>query len=188
MTASKLCWFKRVVKFPFAVSDRCRFIIKDATHFRGNKNRQDKVICVIIQQWFREKCMTATIQLHKWFDRFTDCFHDFYKSQCNLKSLTFFLIIALGWKLGYFQCGPASVEAVKNGQVQLPYDVPFVLAEVNADVVRWHEDKSSETGFTRISTNNYKQVNGMNAVRTCSSEWWRGSIFRRKLYLTRFAC
>ena len=28
--------------------------------------------------------------------------------------------------------GPASVEAVKNGQIGLLYDVPFVLAEVNA--------------------------------------------------------
>ena len=35
-----------------------------------------------------------------------------------------------------YQCGPASLEAVRRGEVTLPYDVPFVLAEVNADLVR----------------------------------------------------
>lgn len=34
--------------------------------------------------------------------------------------------------IGYFQLGPASVEAVKKGQIGLSYDVAFVLAEVNA--------------------------------------------------------
>lgn len=33
---------------------------------------------------------------------------------------------------GFFQLGPASVEAVRKGQVGLSYDVTFVLSEVNA--------------------------------------------------------
>jgi len=38
---------------------------------------------------------------------------------------------------GTFCCGPASVEAVKQGRVDLPYDGRFIFAEVNADRVNW---------------------------------------------------
>ncbi|KAL1785874.1 erythrocyte membrane band [Sigmodon hispidus] len=38
---------------------------------------------------------------------------------------------------GLFCCGPASVKAIKEGDVHLPYDTPFVYAEVNADEVIW---------------------------------------------------
>ncbi|XP_077582994.1 protein-glutamine gamma-glutamyltransferase E [Stigmatopora nigra] len=38
---------------------------------------------------------------------------------------------------GLYQCGPASVSAVFRGETELPYDVPFVFAEVNADCVDW---------------------------------------------------
>ncbi|XP_021012711.1 protein-glutamine gamma-glutamyltransferase Z [Mus caroli] len=38
---------------------------------------------------------------------------------------------------GLFCCGPASVKAIKEGDIQLPYDTPFVYAEVNADEVVW---------------------------------------------------
>ncbi|XP_068700415.1 protein-glutamine gamma-glutamyltransferase K-like isoform X2 [Montipora foliosa] len=38
---------------------------------------------------------------------------------------------------GVFRCGPASVNAVKRGEVYLPYDTAFVFAEVNADKVYW---------------------------------------------------
>ncbi|XP_057636748.1 protein-glutamine gamma-glutamyltransferase Z [Chionomys nivalis] len=38
---------------------------------------------------------------------------------------------------GLFCCGPASVKAIKEGDVHLPYDTPFVFAEVNADEVIW---------------------------------------------------
>ncbi|XP_049895373.1 protein-glutamine gamma-glutamyltransferase E [Epinephelus moara] len=34
-------------------------------------------------------------------------------------------------------CGPASVKAIRDGQVNLKYDCPFVFAEVNADIVEW---------------------------------------------------
>ncbi|XP_063106254.1 protein-glutamine gamma-glutamyltransferase Z isoform X2 [Cavia porcellus] len=36
-----------------------------------------------------------------------------------------------------FCCGPASVKAIKEGDVHLAYDTPFVFAEVNADEVIW---------------------------------------------------
>ncbi|XP_054720896.1 annulin-like [Uloborus diversus] len=36
-----------------------------------------------------------------------------------------------------YRMGPCSVVAVKRGEVQRPYDTPFVLGEVNADYVTW---------------------------------------------------
>nr|XP_020013015.1 protein-glutamine gamma-glutamyltransferase Z [Castor canadensis] len=38
---------------------------------------------------------------------------------------------------GMFCCGPASVKAIKEGDIHLAYDTPFVYAEVNADEVIW---------------------------------------------------
>ena len=38
---------------------------------------------------------------------------------------------------GVFCCGPASVEAIKQGNIHLPYDGAFVFAEVNADRLSW---------------------------------------------------
>ncbi|XP_035016094.2 protein-glutamine gamma-glutamyltransferase 2 [Hippoglossus stenolepis] len=36
---------------------------------------------------------------------------------------------------GVFCCGPASLKAIKEGQLTNKYDAPFIFAEVNADVV-----------------------------------------------------
>ncbi|XP_030589927.1 protein-glutamine gamma-glutamyltransferase 2-like [Archocentrus centrarchus] len=36
---------------------------------------------------------------------------------------------------GVFCCGPASLKAIKEGELTMKYDVPFIFAEVNADVV-----------------------------------------------------
>lgn len=41
---------------------------------------------------------------------------------------------------GVFRCGPASVNAVKKGEVYLPYDTGFIFAEVNGDRVYWEVD------------------------------------------------
>ncbi|CAL8337737.1 unnamed protein product [Lota lota] len=38
---------------------------------------------------------------------------------------------------GVYCCGPSSVKAVLKGDTHLKYDVPFVFAEVNADVIDW---------------------------------------------------
>uniref|UniRef100_A0A8C4Q5U7 Transglutaminase 1 n=1 Tax=Eptatretus burgeri TaxID=7764 RepID=A0A8C4Q5U7_EPTBU len=46
---------------------------------------------------------------------------------------------------GSFQCGPASVNAIKDGMVFLPYDTPFVFAEVNSDRIFWLLKKNGET-------------------------------------------
>ncbi|XP_069807655.1 protein-glutamine gamma-glutamyltransferase 5-like [Dendropsophus ebraccatus] len=38
---------------------------------------------------------------------------------------------------GIYCCGPASVKAIKEGEVHLNYDSPFVFSMVNADCVSW---------------------------------------------------
>ncbi|XP_041060955.1 protein-glutamine gamma-glutamyltransferase 2-like isoform X2 [Carcharodon carcharias] len=38
---------------------------------------------------------------------------------------------------GIYCCGPASVKAIKSGDIDQKFDSPFVFAEVNADYVSW---------------------------------------------------
>lgn len=38
---------------------------------------------------------------------------------------------------GVFQCGPASVNAIREGDVDLIFDMTFIFAEVNADRITW---------------------------------------------------
>merc|ERR1711962_804597 len=53
------------------------------------------------------------------------------------------------------QCGPASLEAIRRGDIGLGYDCPFVFAEVNADVMHWGEDDESDWGWKRMKMNKY---------------------------------
>ena len=46
--------------------------------------------------------------------------------------------------------------AVRNGLIGLGYDVGFLFAEVNADLVHFSEDKESVWGFRRTSSNHYQ--------------------------------
>ncbi|XP_052540204.1 protein-glutamine gamma-glutamyltransferase 2 isoform X2 [Tympanuchus pallidicinctus] len=45
---------------------------------------------------------------------------------------------------GVYCCGPAPVKAIKEGDLQMQYDIPFVFAEVNADVVYWIVQNNGE--------------------------------------------
>ncbi|XP_060043452.1 protein-glutamine gamma-glutamyltransferase 6 [Erinaceus europaeus] len=51
---------------------------------------------------------------------------------------------------GVFRCGPASVTAIREGDVHLAHDGPFVFAEVNADYITWlwNEDQSRERVYS----------------------------------------
>uniref|UniRef100_A0A8I3WBP5 protein-glutamine gamma-glutamyltransferase n=1 Tax=Callithrix jacchus TaxID=9483 RepID=A0A8I3WBP5_CALJA len=51
---------------------------------------------------------------------------------------------------GVFRCGPASVAAIREGDIHLAHDGPFVFAEVNADYITWlwHEDESRERVYS----------------------------------------
>ncbi|GAA6215973.1 coagulation factor XIII A chain-like [Lates japonicus] len=42
---------------------------------------------------------------------------------------------------GMYRCGPASVQAIKHGQICFPFDAAFVFAEVNSDVVFYSRKK-----------------------------------------------
>ncbi|XP_023143601.2 coagulation factor XIII A chain [Amphiprion ocellaris] len=42
---------------------------------------------------------------------------------------------------GMYRCGPASVQAIKHGQICYPFDAAFVFAEVNSDVVFYSRSK-----------------------------------------------
>ncbi|XP_028997206.1 coagulation factor XIII A chain [Betta splendens] len=42
---------------------------------------------------------------------------------------------------GMYRCGPASVQAIKHGQLCFPFDAAFVFAEVNSDVVFYSRKK-----------------------------------------------
>ncbi|XP_072524432.1 protein-glutamine gamma-glutamyltransferase K-like [Salminus brasiliensis] len=41
---------------------------------------------------------------------------------------------------GTFRCGPASIAAIRTGQVYLKHDTPFVFAEVNSDKIYWQRN------------------------------------------------
>lgn len=56
----------------------------------------------------------------------------------------------------YYQCGPASLEAIKKGAVGLNFDVAFMVASVNADLMRWKEDPKGVLGYTKIYCNKYQ--------------------------------
>lgn len=49
---------------------------------------------------------------------------------------------------GTFRCGPASVNAIRSGQVYLKHDTPFVFAEVNSDKIYWQ--KNPDGTFSQI--------------------------------------
>uniref|UniRef100_A0A8C2XBA0 Protein-glutamine gamma-glutamyltransferase K n=1 Tax=Cyclopterus lumpus TaxID=8103 RepID=A0A8C2XBA0_CYCLU len=49
---------------------------------------------------------------------------------------------------GTFRCGPASVNAIRSGQVYLKHDTPFVFAEVNSDKIFWQ--KNLDATFSQI--------------------------------------
>ncbi|CAH0764573.1 unnamed protein product [Diatraea saccharalis] len=56
---------------------------------------------------------------------------------------------------GMYQCGPASLEAIKQGVIGVGYDVEFMLASVNADLMRWRKDPDAESGYSMVDTNNF---------------------------------
>ncbi|XP_061592517.1 protein-glutamine gamma-glutamyltransferase 2-like [Cololabis saira] len=51
---------------------------------------------------------------------------------------------------GVFCCGPASVKAIREGELTLKYDAPFIFAEVNADVAE----------LVRLSNGEFVQFDG----------------------------
>ncbi|XP_030067450.1 protein-glutamine gamma-glutamyltransferase 2 [Microcaecilia unicolor] len=46
---------------------------------------------------------------------------------------------------GVYCCGPAPVKAIKEGDLSVKYDVPFIFAEVNADVIYYIQQDDGST-------------------------------------------
>ncbi|KAI4886614.1 hypothetical protein NFI96_012735, partial [Prochilodus magdalenae] len=65
---------------------------------------------------------------------------------------------------GTYCCGPAPVKAILEGQTSLKYDVPFVFAEVNADVVTWIVRSDSSKEKIRTDTSSVGQFISTKAV------------------------
>uniref|UniRef100_A0A663E773 protein-glutamine gamma-glutamyltransferase n=1 Tax=Aquila chrysaetos chrysaetos TaxID=223781 RepID=A0A663E773_AQUCH len=90
---------------------------------------------------------------------------------------------------GLFQCGPASVTAIKEGDVDLDYDTLFVYTEVNADCNRWivYNDGTKRRVYCDteiigrfIST---KAVGSNSRVDvTCNYKYPEGSSEERRVY------
>ncbi|KAJ3596613.1 hypothetical protein NHX12_003017 [Muraenolepis orangiensis] len=59
---------------------------------------------------------------------------------------------------GMFRCGPCPVKAIKEGELSVKYDAPFIFAEVNADVVNWEvrpdgQRKKLSSNSTQVGVN-----------------------------------
>lgn len=54
-----------------------------------------------------------------------------------------------------YQAGPASLTAVRRGEIGFLYDTPFIFSEVNADLIHWQEDDQSLIGYKKMKTNKY---------------------------------
>lgn len=51
---------------------------------------------------------------------------------------------------GEFCCGPCPVTAIKEGNLAVKYDAPFVFAEVNADITYWMVQKDGQKKKIRV--------------------------------------
>ncbi|CAM1331837.1 F13A1 (predicted) [Pycnogonum litorale] len=56
---------------------------------------------------------------------------------------------------GVYQAGPASLVAIRRGEIGFQYDTPFLFSEVNADVIHWKQDPKSDIGWTKLKCNKY---------------------------------
>ncbi|XP_038588315.1 coagulation factor XIII A chain [Micropterus salmoides] len=52
---------------------------------------------------------------------------------------------------GMYRCGPASVQAIKHGEICFPFDAAFVFAEVNSDVVFYSRRKDGTLEPVRVN-------------------------------------
>ncbi|XP_071450029.1 hemocyte protein-glutamine gamma-glutamyltransferase-like [Hetaerina americana] len=60
-----------------------------------------------------------------------------------------------GLSEGKYQCGPASVEAIRKGQVGLLYNVGDFIAATNAEHITWKRQPNGEYRIIKVLTNKY---------------------------------
>ena len=66
---------------------------------------------------------------------------------------TQFIWVSMNLFPGVMQCGPASLKAIKHGEVYLPYDTTFLFGEVNGDRVYWEVAADGSMEVTGIDKN-----------------------------------
>uniref|UniRef100_A0A668TBD4 Transglutaminase-like domain-containing protein n=1 Tax=Oreochromis aureus TaxID=47969 RepID=A0A668TBD4_OREAU len=54
------------------------------------------------------------------------------------------------FSFGVFRCGPCPVTAIKEGNLGVKYDTPFVFAEVNADIIHWIVQRNGQRRKIRV--------------------------------------
>ncbi|XP_045490799.1 hemocyte protein-glutamine gamma-glutamyltransferase-like [Colias croceus] len=52
-----------------------------------------------------------------------------------------------------FKCGPASLEAVRRGEVGFQYDTAFVYSEINSELCHFQQEENSQWGFAKVASN-----------------------------------
>ncbi|KTG36694.1 hypothetical protein cypCar_00009618 [Cyprinus carpio] len=65
---------------------------------------------------------------------------------------------------GSYRCGPTPVSAVRNGQVNLKFDTPFVFAEVNSDRIYWQKKPDGSFSQVHVDKNSIGQHISTKAV------------------------
>ncbi|XP_021352746.1 hemocyte protein-glutamine gamma-glutamyltransferase-like isoform X2 [Mizuhopecten yessoensis] len=58
---------------------------------------------------------------------------------------------------GQYRCGPCPLMAIKNGDINVPYDGHFIFAEVNADVVFWQISENDQKKKMGVRTQSVGQ-------------------------------
>ena len=69
--------------------------------------------------------------------------------------------------------GPASLRAIKEGEINQLYDTSFVLAEVNADRMYWQKNQEG----------NWEVVDRNNTAIGKSDQWKKKEILYKILYI-----
>ncbi|XP_069003902.1 transglutaminase 5, like [Embiotoca jacksoni] len=121
--AAVMCTVMRVLGIP------CRVV----TNFNSAHDTNDNLV---IEEYYSEKGQKLNHSKDSIWN-----FHVWVECWMNRRDLESGLD---GWQVldptpqersgGVFCCGPAPVKAVKNRRIDLLYDIPFVYAEVNADI------------------------------------------------------
>ncbi|XP_042318208.1 uncharacterized protein LOC121928060 [Sceloporus undulatus] len=90
---------------------------------------------------------------------------------------------------GIYQCGPASVVAIKQGDVRLNYDTAFVFSEVDADINRWMVNSNGTRKRVYCDTRSIGTAISTKAVGsnyrvdvTCNYKFSEGSAEERRVY------
>lgn len=79
-------------------------------------------------------------------------------------------VLVFSYFAGVFTCGPASVKAVKQGEIFYGYDTKFVFAEVNGDRMHWIVDSEGNMTPVAREENTMGKFISTKAVGTISRE------------------